>query len=146
VSRGFTLIEVAVVLLVLGLATAVVGPGIGRGAEGLRARAEVAGFSAFLRHAREQAIVRRQVLEVRVDPDDRLLTLTAAGTEAVRAARRLAPGLSVHPDPPSAATVRFLPQGVSSGGRFRIEAAGRRSYVITVDPLTGRVTNRRTDA
>lgn len=145
-SRGFTLIEVAVVLLVLGLATAVVGPGIGRGAEGLRARAEVAGFSAFLRHAREQAIVRRQTLEVRVDPDDRLLTLTAPGTDGVRASRRLAAGLSVQPDPPSAATVRFLPQGVSSGGRFRIEAAGRRSYVITVDPLTGRVTNRRTDA
>jgi hypothetical protein len=37
----------------------------------------------------------------------------------------------------------FLPHGMSSGARFLIEAPGSRAYVITVDPLTGRVTTRR---
>lgn len=142
-APGFTLIELAVVLFILGLATAVVVPSVGRGTEALRARAEVAGFSAFLRYAREQAVTRREIQEVRVDPQARLVTLTAPGKDKVRASRRLSETLRVDASPPSALTVRFLPQGLSSGGTFRIEAPGGRVFVVTVDPLTGRVAQRR---
>lgn len=144
--RGFTLIEVMVVLFILALASAVVVPGIGRGTEALRARAEVAGFSAFLRYAREQAVTRRETQEVRVDPEARVVVLRAPGSDKVRLSRRLADGLRIEATPPTALTVKFLPHGLSSGGTFRIEMPGRRVYVVTVDPLTGRVVNRRSDA
>ena len=142
-ARGFTLIELAVVLFILGLAAAVVVPSVGRGTEALRARAEVAGFSAFLRYAREQAVTRREIQEVRVDPQAHLVVLTATGNGKVRASRRLSETLRIEASPPAALTVRFLPQGLSSGATFRIEARGRRVFVVTVDPLTGRVAQRR---
>jgi general secretion pathway protein H len=146
VNRGFTLIEIAVVLLVLAVAAAVVVPAVGRGADALRARTEVAGFSAFLRYAREQAITRGEAQEVRVEPERGQMLLTPAGTTAVRSFRRFAIPLRIQLDPPRALTVRFSPQGLSSGGVFRIEAPGRRVWEVAVDPITGRVVNRRIDS
>lgn len=142
-ARGFTLIEVVAVMLVLALAAAVVVPAVGRGAESLRARAAVSGFAAFLRHAREQAVTRRETYEVRVDPEARTLVLTVAGSDKVRGSRRLAQGIQVTAAPPSPLTVTFQPQGLSSGATFRIEAPGRRVFTVTVDPITGRVAHSR---
>ena len=99
--RGFTLIEVVIVLLVVGLAAAVVVPGVGRGVDAYRARAEVSGFTAFLRYAREQAVTRRVAQEVRVDPEARLVVLSAAGAERPRASRRIGQGVRVDATPPS---------------------------------------------
>lgn len=144
--QGFTLIEVVIVLFVLGLAAAVVVPSVGRGSDALRTRADVAGFSAFLRHAREQAITRGEPHEVRVDPEARLLVLALSGSEAVRASKRLSSRLRIEAHPPSALTVQFLPHGLSTGGSFRIEGPGGRIYLVSVHPLTGRVTNRRADS
>ena len=143
--QGFTLIEVIVVLLVVGLGAAVVVPGIGRGVDALRARAEVSGFSAFLRYAREQAVTRRVSQEVRIDPGARMLVLTAAGSERARASRRIGEGVRIDATGPSGLVVKFLPEGRSSGAAFRIEGPGGRVYIVTVDPLTGRVVNRRGD-
>src|SRR2546422_3729032 len=70
-SRGFTLLELIITLLVVAVAVGLVAPTIGRSTEGMRARAEVAGFSATLRHAREQAITTRQAHTVVVNLIDR---------------------------------------------------------------------------
>ena len=144
-ARGFTLIELALVLLILAIAASVAVPSIGRGTEALRARAEVSGFAAFMRYAREQAVVRRQAQEVRIDPQTRVVVLTTSGDDKVRASRKFSEGWWIQADPPSAFTVRFLPEGLSSGATFNIEAPGRRRYVVTVDPLTGRVSQRRVE-
>src|SRR5262245_46739711 len=69
VARGFTLLELIITLAVLAVAMAVVTPAIGRGTESLRAPAEVAGFAATLRHAREQAITTQRSYRVAVDTD-----------------------------------------------------------------------------
>jgi len=121
-------------------------PGVSRGAEGLRTRAEVSGFTAFLRHAREQAVTRREAQEVHVDTEARVLVLTASGSDRVRASRRLGQGIEVDATPPATLTVKFLPQGLSSGAVFRIRAPGGRVFTVTVDPLTGRVAHRRGEA
>jgi len=60
-------------------------------------------------------------------------------------ARRLALGVRVLADPPTSRTVTFLPQGLSSGAHLLVEGPGRRAYLVTVDPLTGRVATRRLD-
>jgi len=145
-QQGFTLIEVIVVMLVVGLAAAVVVPGVGRGVDAFRARAEVSGFSAFLRYAREQAVTRRVSQEVRVIPDARLILLTSGGSDRARVSRRIGQGVRIDATAPSGLVVKFLPEGRSSGGAFRIEGPGGRVYTVTVDALTGRVVNRRGDA
>jgi prepilin-type N-terminal cleavage/methylation domain-containing protein len=142
-ERGFTLLELIVTLLVISLAVGLVIPTIGRSTEALRVRAEVAGFSAMLRHARERAIVTRTAQAVVIDPDARRVSRLAGGPEGeVRETRALPEHLTVEADPPPALTVRFEPQGVSSGGDFRL-ASGTIAYRVTVDALTGRVRSSR---
>ncbi len=86
-KRGFTLIELAVTLLVLGIASAFVAPSIGRTLDGLRARAEVSGFTGYLRAAREQAVTRGEVQEVRLEADGLTLVIAAEGSQSVRSSR-----------------------------------------------------------
>ena len=149
---GYTLIEVAVILLVLSVALAVGVPAIGRGADGLRARAEAAGVANFMRAAREQAVTRNRSYEVRVDSEAGVLILVPVATAGtaeipvVQATRRVASPVRITADPPLRRTVTFLPLGLSSGGRFYVEAPGPRIYVITVDSITGRVVTRRADS
>lgn len=147
VSRGYTLIEVMAVLLILALAAGVVAPSVGRGLDGIRLRAEVAGVASFLRAAREQAVTHHTPYEVTVEPESRLLVLRvsghdpARGADGVRATKRLSAIARIEAEP-AARTVFFFPEGWSSGGRFRIAAPGPLVYVVTVDALTGRVTTR----
>ncbi|MGH7368918.1 MAG: GspH/FimT family protein [Candidatus Rokuibacteriota bacterium] len=143
--RGFSLMELVVVLAVLAIAAAVVAPGVGRTADAARTRAEVGVVAAFLRAAREQAVTRRQPVEVVVDRDSHALVMRLTGREGeagVRARRAVSPRLRIAAEPPPP-RVTFLPHGMSSGARFIVAAPGPRAFVITVDALTGRVSTRR---
>jgi prepilin-type N-terminal cleavage/methylation domain-containing protein len=144
VKRGFTLIELAITLMLLALGSALVAPAVGRSLDGIRGRAEVSGFTRYLRAAREQAVTRGEAQEVRLEDDGRTLVITAQGSAAVRSSRQFSYLLEIQPDPPTARTVTFEPQGVSSGGTFYLLAPGNRRYVVTIDPVTGRVTTRYT--
>jgi prepilin-type N-terminal cleavage/methylation domain-containing protein len=144
VRRGYTLIETTVVLLVLALAAGLAAPAIGRGLDTIRLRAEVAGVASFLRAARERAITQHHALDVRIDEAGRTLTLNV-GDEDVRAVRHLSV-LHIEADPRAARTVTFFAYGLSTGGRFRLEAPGPVVYIVTVSPLTGRVSTRRGDS
>ncbi len=141
-ARGFTLIELVVTLFLLGLAAAVVAPSLGRSIEVIRSRAEVSGMAAYLRAAREQAITSGLPLEVRLLPESQTLVITVAGEEAVRSSRGFTTLVAIQPEPPTATSIVFHPQGLSSGGLFRIWAPGQRQYLVTVDALTGRVSYR----
>jgi prepilin-type N-terminal cleavage/methylation domain-containing protein len=140
-SRGFTLLELIVTLLVVGVAAGLVAPAIGRSTEAVRARAEVVGFSATLRRARELAITRRQQHTVVVDPVSRLQTVMT-GEDEVQWTHALSARLTIEAATPDGLTVRFEPQGTSSGGEFRV-TSGAATYRVTVDAVTGRVRNRR---
>lgn len=140
-ERGYTLLELIVTLVVLAVAIGVVVPTIGRSTETLRGRSEVARFSAMLRHARDQAITTRRNYAVVIDPATRRATIVA-GQDEVQQTRSLSPDLQIEANPPTALAVRFEPNGVSSGGEFRL-TTGTTRYRVTVDPLTGRVRSER---
>jgi len=144
-ARGFSLMELVVALAILAIAAAVVAPGVGRTADGVRARAEVGAIAAFLRSAREQAVTRRHAMEVRVDDETNTLVMRDAGQPGeagVRATRGVSALLRIAADPP-APRVTFFAHGMSTGVRFAISGPGARGYVITVDALTGRVSTTR---
>lgn len=142
-TRGFTLIELVLVLFIISLAAGLALPAVGRGVDALQLRAEVAAFSAFLRHAREQAITRRQAQEARIDPASHRLTLTPAGAADASVSRRLSPRIDVRAEGGTALTLTFTPRGLSAGGSFRLAGPGGRAYRVRVHPLTGRVTSTR---
>ena len=88
--RGFTLLELIVTLFVIALVTAIAVPTIGRSTEAVRVRADVAAFSAMLRHARERAITTRKAHAVVVDPGARRLNIVSGrGDGEVRESRAL---------------------------------------------------------
>ena len=140
-SRGFTLLELIVTLFVILLTVGLAVPVIGRSSNAIRARAEVAGFSAVLRHTRERAITTRRTHAVVIDPTARKMTVFLGGVDGeVKETRPLPERLMVEATPPPALTVRFEPEGTSSGAEYRVTAGDVR-YRVTVDPLTGRVKN-----
>jgi general secretion pathway protein H len=142
-SRGFTLLELIVTLFIIVLTVGLAVPLIGRSSDAIRARADVAGFSAVLRHARERAITSRRAYSVVIDPDARKMTVLAGGVDGdVKETRTLPDRVSVQATPPPALTVRFEPEGTSSGAEYRV-TAGAVIYRVTVDPITGRVKNTR---
>ncbi len=139
-ARGFTLLELIVTLLVLGLAAAVVTPAIGRGTEALQARAQVAGFAATLRHVRERAITTQRPQRISFDPDNRQIVIQALQTsddeKEIRETRALPARVTI--DAPRGTELTFDARGMASGADFRLVANGI-TYHITVDRLTGRV-------
>src|SRR5258705_11080344 len=95
-AGGFTLLELIVTLAILAVVVALVMPSIGRSTEGVRMRAEVAGFSALLRHARERAIVTQKAQAVVVDVAAQRISVRAGGPDGeVRETRALPDRLTV---------------------------------------------------
>src|SRR5262245_19477150 len=135
-------------MAVLAVASMVTAPAVGRAVDGIRVRTEVAGIASFLRSVREQAVTRRQAHEVAFDAERRTLRVRRVGRDAVSGGemRRQLSSLLHLESPTDLRPITFMPQGSSSGGSFRIEAAGRRAYIITVGPLTGRVSTKRVDS
>ena len=142
-EQGFTLLELIVTLLILMIVIGLAVPVVGRSSNAVRSRAEVAAFSAVLRQARERAITSRQPQTVVIDPTNRTMSIQALGPDGeVRDTRQLPERLSVEATPPPALTVRFEPQGTSSGAEYKVKA-GDVVYRVTVDSITGRVKNTR---
>ena len=145
VARGFTLLELIVTLAVLALAAAVVTPAIGRGADALQARADVASFAATLRHARERAINVQRTHRVVIDPAARRVAIVAAGTgeddKEFRETRSFSPKLTIEPAQ-EGSEVTFDARGIASAAAFKLTSGGI-VYHVKVDPLSGRVRSTR---
>jgi general secretion pathway protein H len=142
-AGGFTLLELIITLAILAVVVALVTPSIGRSTESIRVRAEVAGFAALLRHARERAIVSQKPQAVVVDLTNQRISRRSGGPDGeVRETRVLPDRFTIEATPPPALVVRFDAQGGSSGGDFRL-SSGSITWRVTVDPLTGRVRSGR---
>jgi len=130
-ATGFTLLEMLVVLVILGLSLTLVVPLLGRsGAVGLTAAA--IRVRATLQAARAAAIAEGRPVEFRSDGRGgywlgRQYYQAAGSTDAAAPARVMAP---------SAGRIAFLPSGGSTGGRIFVEDAGGRRE-IDVDAVTG---------
>jgi general secretion pathway protein H len=126
---GFTLIEVLVVLVIVGLTVGLV---LGRGplrSVRLETRAEANSIAGALRAARSRAIAGDQAITVAIDPARHLLRVGAA------APRLLAGGIALAAP---LAGITFAPDGSSSGGHIDL-ATGPFRMQVAVDWLTGRV-------
>ena len=151
--RGFTLLELLVVLVIASLAISLVGPAFQRLLPGLQLEAQARTLVAMLRHARSQAILSGDPVAISQDADGGLrlsyrpqayrlpaplsLTLTAGPGQSDTAAGTAQ--MAGTPQMVGTPQILFYPRGDSSGGSLEIKQAAGRSELLSVDWLSGRV-------
>jgi general secretion pathway protein H len=146
-NRGFSLFELVLVLLLLGVSLAVVLPNLNRGLQDREVRSSALGLAAAARELRSRALAdgvpQRLVLnlpensylvarsaEVRLPPEIKFVSVDG-GESAERDLKHF----------------YFFPNGSILGGEIVIgDSAQSISYLIRLDALTGRVQVARSEA
>jgi prepilin-type N-terminal cleavage/methylation domain-containing protein len=141
---GFTLLELTIVLLILGLSLAVTYPALQRGNASLQLRSAGRDVLNCLRYAREKAITEGAGSRVVFNRENQTATLTDAYGDGartltlprdVRIARLVFAGQEV---PEGGMMVRFLPNGSAEHAEIVLEVPRTgATLVIATDPITG---------
>ena len=137
-QRGFSLVEMLVVVTLVALLATLVGGSIFRNLDGVKTRQAGKDLVTALRYTRGQAIVRReeQTLEVNVEqrsfkaPDRKAVNLPDGVEVSLKTA-----AFDLEDD---IGRVRFFADGSSTGAQIRL-TAGSRQWLISVGWLTGEI-------
>jgi len=145
-SRGFTLLEILIVLVIIAIAATVVAPSLESGFRARELRSAVRAVAGSLRGMQSDAIRSGKTGTLVIDPVRNALAVDqtartidlgdVAGIVQIHGGE-LAPGGVVR--------VNFYPNGSTSGLAVWIadrESPGDSSYVVRLDPLIGLVTVR----
>ena len=140
-QNGFTLLELLVVLVILGLLAATVPPLVARAVPGAELKSAAREVAAALRYARSQAVTSGREVSFEMDVESRRYRITGGERDfALPAELDIAVfgAASVSPDDLTGG-IRFFTDGSSTGGYVTIENKDH-SYRVDVDWLVGQVT------
>ena len=140
VQAGFTLIELLVVTVIMVMAYSLAAPLVSSGVTSAELKASARQLAAGLRKARSEAVARRRETVLSVDLESRRFQLSSdnrlyrfpkdVDVKLFTAQSELING--------SAGSIRFFPDGGSTGGRITLTARDRK-YEVDVNWLTGQV-------
>ena len=148
--RGFTLIEVLLVIVLLAAAAAIAAPRFKTAYDGLRYERAIDRLEQTLRYAQSKAAIegrtyrfvfdtfsRTYHLEVELSDDLASTTRFRREMSSRGRARRLAGEIEVYESP---SEILFFPSGASTGGRFELAGNGTGRTSIEVAVVTGGIT------
>lgn len=136
-SRGFTLLEMLVVIVLMSIGIGLIGFGLQQGLHSAGERQVIGQMVQTLRNARSAAIISGQTTEAKFDLNRR--TFQAPGQRVGQWPAELGVQLNTAADLDSA--FAFHPDGSSSGGNL-VLFSGERNWRIDVGWLTGSVNSR----
>ena len=156
-NRGFSLVEMVIVLVLIALSVALVTPSLSRFSKRVELKTSAQKVSGILRFFRSEAVQKGKVFQVLFDPALRVVTVRALegddpeeeGKEKAKIQEKryfLPSGIQMReikipsPEFPSELpTIEFYPHGGSNGGIILLERQGEKGYRIQVHFLTGMV-------
>lgn len=139
-ARGFTLLELIIVLLVTVLGFAVVGSNISSGNQGTRLQAAARDIASALRYAQGQALVSRRPVGVSINLGENSYRIDSRG-KIYYLDKAIEISLTVAEEEFAEGregSIRFFSDGSSTGGRITLEW-GRQLRRIDVNWITGAV-------
>lgn len=146
--KGFTLIELVIVLIIISLLAVLLTPNLTRTLSHMEAKGTAKRISAILRYCRSDAVNKRRVNLVALDTASNVVSVYSVDEEEGEPkAERFYPlptgvkldkievGKTLFDS--SVPTFEFYPNGGSNGGEAVIQGEKGRAYTIRVDILTG---------
>ena len=148
-SAGFTLIELIIVLMIIGISLGIVGIFVNQGASNLELKRFAKEMATTLKYARNRAISEKKVYSFVISESDGTYSLYAADisehneddmSESVMS-RSVPEKLHIKFDERGEGALRidFFPGGNSTGGVIDIRNQADRSLLVTVNRITGKV-------
>lgn len=138
-QRGFSLIEMVAVIMLIGIAISVVSLSFSKSMGNARVQAASRDLVAALRYTRGQAIVNGK--QTALDLDLQNNTYQAPGRALIKLPAEMHMTLLTADSEQTSATsgrIRFFPDGASTGGHVSV-FMGQREWRINVSWLTGQV-------
>jgi general secretion pathway protein H len=139
-QNGFTLVELLVVLVILGLLLSLAPAAFDRALPGLQLKEAAHDLAGALRQARGFAVRDNREAVLLIDTEAHTYHVEETGNP-----RQLAPDIEItlltaesELTDEFTGGMRFFPDGTSTGGQVKL-SRGTRDYAVRVDWLTGRV-------
>jgi len=147
-AKGFTLLEVVVVLVFIGLIASLTTPFLMSTLERVKHQSETRKINSALRFARSEAITQKTVFTFNGDIDTRKYWIDTKETSRSPKVRTLAPGYAMAHVTGDDETIeqgnfaiKFFPRGNSNGGAILVTKNPSDKtdtvYEITIDAITG---------
>jgi general secretion pathway protein H len=138
-SRGFTLIELIVILVILGLTIGMVLPRVGASWKRMEDREFLQEFVQTLKRARLRAMNSGNIVAFRIRGSERLYDLMLPPRKPIPSNVDIdADSLETDPETKDS-LILFFPDGSMSGSDLEITFDQERSFHISINPLFGTV-------
>jgi len=147
--RGFTLIEMVIVMVILGLSITLVTPYLSRFSRTVELRASAKKISGILRYYRSEAIQQGKVYQVLFDSNLREVRIQSRERTEEKALKNRYPlpagvqikelNIPAPQYPEDFPAIEFYPSGGSNGGSILLDSPDRKGFRISVHFLTGMV-------
>ncbi len=130
-QRGFTLLEVLIVVVIIGLTLGITLPDFGGMLESVEIRAGMRKITNIIQEARARAIISGDIQRVQIYYENIQYDISDKENYKTTTLN----GFKFFEEE----TMYFYPDGTTSGKEIRVQAPDNQEYILTINPLTGEV-------
>lgn len=139
-SRGFTLIEIVVVMVLIAVSGALVYLNVGRSADQKQEKLFAQEMMGLVKKARRTSMALSRPIVFGISSTDRFCWVDGSKTRLEIPEKILIQGEGIAHIDDDVKGIYFYPDGSSSGGELTLSAGGRPFFGFRIDILTGLIT------